>query len=77
MQYLQRADGSIEPQKIHTVVISTQQAVPVKAAHCKEVAGYKEATQTSCASVSPLRCQTHACVDHVRRESRIASHRVL
>ena len=33
-------DGSVEPQKIHTVVISTQHAEPLKATRCKEVAGY-------------------------------------
>merc|ERR1712176_1223438 len=40
IQYLQNADGSVEPQKIHTVVISTQHAEPSKATRCKEVAGY-------------------------------------
>ena len=30
-QYLQQADGSVEPQKIHTMVISTQHAGPLKA----------------------------------------------
>merc|ERR1712156_669395 len=30
----------VEPQKIHTVVISTQHAEPSKATRCKEVAGY-------------------------------------
>merc|ERR1719450_411992 len=40
IQYLQRADGSVEPQKIHTVVISTQHAEPSKATRSKEVAGY-------------------------------------
>merc|ERR1712137_1376080 len=40
IEYLQRADGSVEPQKIHTVVISTQHAEPLKATRCKEVAGY-------------------------------------
>merc|ERR1712244_191998 len=40
IQYVQRADGSVEPQKIHTVVISTQHAEPLKATRCKEVAGY-------------------------------------
>merc|ERR1712032_115675 len=34
------ADGSVEPQKIHTVVISTQHAEPLKATRRKEVAGY-------------------------------------
>merc|ERR1711971_1449086 len=40
IEYLQKADGSVEPQKIHTVVISTQHAEPLKAARTKECAGY-------------------------------------
>merc|ERR1712107_584687 len=40
IEYLQRADGSVEPQKIHTVVISTQHAEPLKATRRNEVAGY-------------------------------------
>jgi len=40
IEYLQRADGSVEPRKIHTVVISTQHAEPSKATRRKEVAGY-------------------------------------
>merc|ERR1711871_299402 len=40
IEYLQRVDDSVEPQKIHTVVISTQHAEPSKATRCKEVAGY-------------------------------------
>jgi len=40
IEYLQRVDGSVEPQKIHTVVISTQHAEPSKATRSKEVAGY-------------------------------------
>merc|ERR1712038_1354860 len=40
IQYLQREDGSVGPQKIHTVVISTQHAEPLKATRRKEVAGY-------------------------------------
>merc|ERR1711941_48799 len=40
IEYLQRPDGSVEPRKIHTVVISTQHAEPSKATRCKEVAGY-------------------------------------
>merc|ERR1719197_542252 len=40
IQYRQRADGSVEPKKIHTIVISTQHAEPLKATRCKEVAGY-------------------------------------
>merc|ERR1712019_223472 len=40
IQYQQKPDGSVEPQKIHTVVISTQHAEPLKATRKKEVAGY-------------------------------------
>merc|ERR1719432_355179 len=40
IEYLQKADGSVEPKKIHTVVISTQHAEPNKATRRKEVAGY-------------------------------------
>merc|ERR1711982_169310 len=40
IEYRQKADGSVEPLKIHTVVISTQHAEPLKATRCKEVAGY-------------------------------------
>merc|ERR1711866_6333 len=42
-----KADGSVEPQKIHTVVISTQHAEPCKATRCKEVAGYTGADATA------------------------------
>merc|ERR1712203_1233722 len=40
IEYLQKPDGSVEPKKIHTVVISTQHAEPIKATRRKEVAGY-------------------------------------
>merc|ERR1712139_667152 len=40
IEYRQHADGSVEPTKIHTVVISTQHAEPLKAVRSKEVAGY-------------------------------------
>jgi S-adenosylmethionine synthetase len=40
IEYSQKADGSVEPQKIHTVVISTQHAEPGKATRRNEVAGY-------------------------------------
>jgi len=40
IEYLQKADGSVEPLKFHTIVISTQHAEPSKATRCKEVAGY-------------------------------------
>jgi S-adenosylmethionine synthetase len=40
IEYLQKADGSVEPQKFHTIVISTQHAEPLKAKRSKECAGY-------------------------------------
>merc|ERR1711933_441644 len=47
IEYLQKADGSVEPKKIHTVVISTQHAEPSKATRCGEVAGYTGADETA------------------------------
>jgi len=43
IEYIQKEDGSVEPQKVHTVVISTQHAEPLKAKRTEEVAGYKGA----------------------------------
>jgi S-adenosylmethionine synthetase len=40
IEYKQKADGSVEPLKIHTVVISTQHAEPLKALRSKECEGY-------------------------------------
>merc|ERR1712037_198836 len=36
-----------EPQKFHTIVISTQHAEPMKATRCKEVAGYTGTDETA------------------------------
>merc|ERR1712199_116814 len=47
IEYLQKADGSVEPQKIHTVVISTQHAEPLKATRTKECAGYNGPEMTA------------------------------
>merc|ERR1719443_1046397 len=41
IEYKKNADGSVEPLKIHTVVISTQHADPSKAKRSEEVEGYK------------------------------------
>merc|ERR1712072_781057 len=41
IEYVQKADGSVEPQKVHTVVISTQHAEPLKQKRSEECAGYK------------------------------------
>merc|ERR1712195_26505 len=56
IEYLQKADGSVEPKKIHTVVISTQHAEPLKAKRSKEVEGYKgeEATAPSMEEMNKL-----------------------
>merc|ERR1712122_273925 len=47
IEYLQKSDGSVEPQKFHTIVISTQHAEPSKATRCKEVAGYTGPDETA------------------------------
>merc|ERR1712201_44656 len=47
IQYVQKPDGSVEPRKIHTVVISTQHAEPLKAQRSKEVAGYSGEEETA------------------------------
>merc|ERR1711924_567787 len=47
IEYKQNADGSMEPLKIHTVVISTQHAEPAKALRSKECEGYKGEEMTA------------------------------
>merc|ERR1712025_1030380 len=47
IEYKQHADGSVEPVKFHTVVISTQHAEPSKATRQKEVAGYNGPDMTA------------------------------
>jgi S-adenosylmethionine synthetase len=56
IEYEQKPDGSVEPKKIHTVVISTQHAEPLKAVRSKEVEGYKgeEATAPSMEEMNKL-----------------------
>merc|ERR1711860_297300 len=56
IEYLQREDGSVEPRKIHTVVISTQHAEPLNATRRKEVAGYSvpDATWASMEEMNKL-----------------------
>jgi S-adenosylmethionine synthetase len=47
IEYTQKPDGSVEPKKIHTVVISTQHAEPLKAVRSKECAGYSGEEMTA------------------------------
>merc|ERR1711908_257372 len=47
IEYKQNDDGSMEPLKIHTVVISTQHAEPSKAKRSKECEGYKGPEMTA------------------------------
>jgi len=56
IEYRQHADGSVEPLKIHTVVISTQHADPGKTLRSQEVGGYSgpEATAPSMAEMNDL-----------------------
>merc|ERR1711927_8410 len=65
IEYLQKADGSVEPRKIHTVVISTQHAEPIKGTRRKEVAGYTgpDATAPSMEEMNKL------IVEHVVKKT--------
>merc|ERR1711871_1668033 len=47
IEYKENDDGSVEPLKIHTVVISTQHAEPSKAVRSKECEGYKGPEMTA------------------------------
>merc|ERR1719428_2397207 len=47
IEYQENLDGSMEPLKIHTVVISTQHAEPSKAVRSKECDGYKGPEMTA------------------------------
>jgi S-adenosylmethionine synthetase len=56
IQYKQNADGSVEPLYIHTVLISTQHAEPLKCKRTKECIGYNgpEMTAPSMAEMNEL-----------------------
>merc|ERR1712084_43330 len=56
IEYKQHTDGSVEPLKFHTVVISTQHAEPSKATRKNEVAGYNgpDATAPSMEEMNKL-----------------------
>merc|ERR1711998_700425 len=43
IEYLQHKDGTVEPLKIHTIVISTQHAEPMNAKRSEEVSGWQGA----------------------------------
>merc|ERR1712113_872417 len=47
IEYLQKSDGSVEPMKFHTIVISTQHAEPSEATRRKEAAGYTGPDETA------------------------------
>lgn len=47
IEYKQHTDGTVEPMKIHTIVISTQHAEPQKAKRKTEVAGYTGKDETA------------------------------
>merc|ERR1712031_144930 len=65
IEYLQKEDGSVEPQKIHTVLISTQHAEPSKAVRTKECAGYTGPEMTA-PSMEDMNKQI---VEHVIKET--------
>jgi len=65
IEYVEKADGSVEPKKIHTVVISTQHAEPEKAKRSQECAGY-----TGADMVAPSMEKMNAeIVQHVIRKT--------
>merc|ERR1711981_808948 len=47
IEYKQHADGSVEPLKFHTIVISTQHAEPSKATRCEECSGHGGPEETA------------------------------
>jgi len=47
IEYTQNADGSVEPKKVHTVVISTQHAAPGVTKRSTECEGYTGADETA------------------------------
>merc|ERR1711976_838819 len=65
IEYTQKTDGAVEPQKIHTVVISTQHAEPLKAVRTKECAGYTGPEMTA-PSMEEMNKQI---VEHVIKET--------
>merc|ERR1712199_41943 len=65
IEYKQKADGSVEPLKIHTVVISTQHAEPGKAKRTKECAGYSGPEMTA----PSMEDMNKALEEHVIRAS--------
>merc|ERR1711959_667447 len=65
IEYLQNSDGSVEPKKVHTVVISTQHAEPSKAKRTKECAGYSGAEMTA----PTMEEMNKQIVEHVVKEA--------
>merc|ERR1711933_590524 len=65
IEYLQKADGSVEPLKFHTIVISTQHAEPCKATRRGEVAGYTGADETA----PSMEEMNKLIVDHVVKKT--------
>merc|ERR1712241_269373 len=65
IEYVEKADGAVEPVKIHTVVISTQHAEPLKATRSNEVVGYSgpDATAPSMEKMNEL------IVEHVVKKT--------
>jgi len=65
ISYVQRVDGSVEPQSVHTVVISTQHAEPLKATRTKEVAGYTGPEETA----PSMKKMNEMIVEHVVKKT--------
>merc|ERR1712078_462773 len=65
VEYKQKSDGSVEPLKVHTVVISTQHAAPGTAKRSEECSGY-----TGSEMIAPSMEQMNALiVEHVVKKT--------
>merc|ERR1719223_608261 len=66
IEYCQKADGSVEPQKLHTIVISTQHAEPLKATRSKESGGAYKGPDATAPSMEEMNKQI---VEHVVKKT--------
>merc|ERR1719473_2562079 len=65
VEYKQKSDGSVEPLKVHTVVISTQHAAPGTAKRSEECSGYSGSEM-----IAPSMEQMNSLiVEHVVKDS--------
>merc|ERR1712166_1172462 len=59
IEYKQHADGSVEPLKVHTILISTQHAEPLVAKKSEEVTGFEGEDATAPTMFDRKTCHLH------------------